>query len=224
MGGVLWGAVAGKMIPSVTALLVFGGVWLLDILTLNLQSRFWYKRGYVYMALSGWHVMLLFVWGQLRKTVAAEAAWTHLDLGQEHEASALLARNGSGAAERNPLYAVSLARLLLLQKARTLLAMNLADAALAETSLARAHYVRGCCYLELEEFRPAMRAFHNARVRATEKRDKVLSGLCYLYLGLCWDGFGEKDYARDHFLRAEIMLFFLPRMGQLARSRLNGNG
>jgi tetratricopeptide (TPR) repeat protein len=221
LGVVLWLFVQSGSLAFVPALGVFFGVWTLDVLSLPWQSRFWYRRGQLRMALAGWMIRLLVAPTRAgRTTLSAQAAWILLDLEMDAPAATLLARHGSGSIEKNPLYAVSLARLLLHQKARPLLAMDLADTALQERFLARAHFVRGLCYAALEENRPALRAFTVARQRATGEADTVLTGFCYFHLGLTWAHLGERDYARDHFLRAEIMLFFLPRIAKQARAQL----
>ena len=221
LGVILWLLAQGGRVSSGPALLVFFGVWFLDYATLRWQSRFWYRRGQPRLALAGWMVRLLVAPSRAgRTTLAAEAAWILLDLDQDAQAATLLARHGTGSVEKDPIYAVSLARLLLHQKARPLLAMDLADLALEERSMARAHFVRGLCYEALEETRPALRAFSVARQRASIEDDAVLSGFCYYHLGLTWAHLGERDYARDHFLRAEIMLFFLPRIARQARALL----
>jgi len=223
LGVTLWFLTQGQLAYG-PALGFFFGVWLLDFLTLAPQSRFWYRRGQLKLALSGWLLRLFVAPTRAgRTTLAAEAAWILLDLDQEGAAATLLARHGTGSVEKDPIYAVSLARLLLAQKARPLLSMDLADLALEERPMARAHFVRGLCYEALEETRPALRAFSAARQRAVVEEDSVLSGFCYFHLGLTWSHLGERDYARDHFLRAEIMLFFLPRIARQARAQLVQN-
>ncbi len=219
LGVTLWILTQGGRLAFGPALVLFFGLWLLDLLTLPRQSRFWYRRGQLRLALSGWMLRLLVAPTRAgRTTLAAEAAWILLDLEQDAPAATLLARHGTGSVEKDPLYAVSLGRLLLMQKARPLLAMDLADLALEGRLLARAHFVRGLCYEALEETRPALRAFSIARQRAAMEDDTVLSGFCYYHLGRTWAHLGERDYARDHFLRAEIMLFFLPGVARQARA------
>jgi tetratricopeptide (TPR) repeat protein len=222
--GLWWLAQAGLAAPAPT-LGFWLGAWVLDWLTLPAQSRFWYRRGQLRLALAGWLVRLTGAATRRRRTtLAAEAAWILLDLEQEGPAAHLLARHGTGSVERDPRYAVALARTLLAQKARPLLAMDLADTALEECPMARAHYVRGLCYEALDEPRPALRAFSMARHRAALEHDQVLTGFCYFHLGLTWGQLGERDYALDHFLRAEIMLFFLPSVARRARAQLTHHG
>ncbi|MBA4357753.1 MAG: hypothetical protein C0405_08520 [Desulfovibrio sp.] len=224
LGVTLWLFTQDQRLAFGPALAIFFGLWLLDFLTLPAQSRFWYRRGQLRLALAGWLLRLFVAPSRAgRTTLAAEAAWILLDLDLDVPAATLLARHGTGSIEKDPLYAVSLARLLLQQKARPLLAMDLADLALEGRQLARAHFVRGLCYEALEETRPALRAFSAARQRAAFEEDTVLSGFCYFHLGLTWAHLGERDYARDHFLRAEIMLFFLPRIARQARALLVQN-
>lgn len=225
LGAGLWWLAQAEMVAPAPALGGFLGVWLLDWLTLPAQSRFWYRRGQLRLSLAGWLVRLTGAATRRRRTtLAAEAAWVLLDLEQDGQAAHLLARHGTGSVERDPRYAVSLARTLLVQKARPLLAMDLADCALEARPMARAHFVRGLCYEALEEPRPALRAFSTARHRAALEQDPVLTGYCYYHLGLTWGQLGERDYALDHFLRAEIMLFFVPSVARRARAQLAHHG
>jgi len=221
LGAAMWWLAQGGLVATGPALGVWLGAWLLDWLTLPAQSRFWYRRGQLRTALSGWLVRLTLAPTRRRRTtLAAEAAWVLLDLELDGPAANLLARHGTGSIERDPLYAVALARALLSQKARPLLALDLADTALEASPMGRAHFVRGLCYVALEEPRPALRAFSAARHRAALERDPILSGFCYFHLGLTWDQLGERAYALDHFLRAEIMLYFLPSIVRRSRVRM----
>lgn len=194
-------------------------LWAVDIFTLTLQARLAYSQGLLSWAWWCYAARLFFSW-KSRARWAAEIAWILQDLGQDAHAALWLSRLGQGSQERDPCYAASLARYMSAVQANPDLAMDLADESLERGNSPRAHYVRGLCYLAASNPHLAIAAFDAARTQAAAAGDTVLTGFCYLGLGEAWTRIGEREYARDHLLRAEIMLSFLPDALQKAKSLL----
>ncbi len=210
-GNVLYVLVGAGLLSGRTAISLFFLLWGADVLTLPVQGRLAYRHGFLSWALWSHAARVFSTFRRVhRLRLAADVAWILLDLGRDNEAAFWLSRQGGGSADREPAYAACLARYLLRAQARPSLAMDLADAALQQEGSARTHYVRGLCYLAVQENHSAIAAFENARLRAVSARDTVLVGLCYLAMGEAWNRIGEREYAQDHLLRAEIMLSFLP--------------
>lgn len=223
-GYTLYAISHANWISSFQAIVYFFALWGIDLFTLPFQGKLAYRYGLLPWAAWTYASVVTLTFSRLTRVQrAAEVAWILQDLDRNEQAALWLARYGDGAIERNPWYGASLARYLVRVQAKVSLAMDLADAALQGANLARAHYVRGLCYLNVQEFHSAIASFENARKLAVATGDVVLTGFCYLGMGEAWSRLGEREYAHDHLLRAEIMLSFLPQATQQARKLKTGD-
>lgn len=223
-GYILYAISHANWISSVEAIASLFALWGIDLFTLPFQGKLAYRYGLLPWAAWTYASSVALTFSRLtRLQRAAEVAWILQDLDRHEQAAFWLARYGDGAIERDPWYGAALARYLARVQTKVSLAMDLADAALQSANLARAHYVRGLCYLNVQEFHSAIASFENARKLAVATTDSVLTGFCYLRMGEAWNRLGEREYAHDHLLRAEIMLSFLPQAMQQARNLKAGD-
>lgn len=211
-GNILYAFMNAGLLSGKNGVAGFCLLWAVDIFTLPIQGKLAYRHGLLGWAAACHAARFMLTFGRAARTrLAAEIAWILQDLDRDAKAALWLSLHGEGSVEREPLYAASLARYLLRAQAKTALAMDLADTALQGGNLARAHYVRGLCYLDTQDDHSAIASFETARQLAAQSKDFVLAGFCYLGMGKAWSGIGEREYSRDHLLRAEIMLSFLPK-------------